>query len=574
MKKSILALMLTLAMLLGLFSACGSGTGKAAPASETVGLSENETSAAPAVPEPAESAAEKSAQEEVPEEAPVLEKVEVELPLVTEPAEISMFLLIPPFISAQLSRTNDLTLLKELESRTGLSFAITPGNYIDGSSEVNLLLASGNYPDIINHADLYTNGMEAAVEEGLILDLYDYIMNDIPNLLASLKAYDTDAIKQMTTHAGYVPYFPQIHKAPYIDHFAIGVNETVMHDLGLDTPATFDEFHDLLVKVHDETGLQYGLSNQGTDAALMAGMDLPAFGSTGAGIEGFRVIDGVVEMGAGTEEMREYCEMMAQWFRQGLIYDDFLSYEDFMQTNMVAAGTLFGNGNVNAQTIGEAAVNGIDIVALPFLTRNEGDPVRLKGSGEIIRSAAWSVSGNASEESIELICKLVNYIFSEEGTLLFNYGVEGDSFELDENGEPQWTEAIINADGGYTTAAFMAATATPSEYICGIYDDAKFNFSYTDKQIACQEIIDTTSTGEYDFPVGGDSVMTAEQKAEAVSISSDLSTYISETALGWICGQNVLDDAAWEAYLANCKTMKMDRLNEIYQEIYDDFMAA
>lgn len=70
-----------------------------------------------------------------------------------------------------------------------------------------------------------------------------------------------------------------------------------MHDLGLDTPATFDEFHDLLVKVHDETGLQYGLSNQGTDAALMAGMDLPAFGSTGAGIEGFRVIDGVVEMG-------------------------------------------------------------------------------------------------------------------------------------------------------------------------------------------------------------------------------------------------------------------------------------
>ena len=574
-KYKLYALVLAAVMLLSLLSGCGTpaGSASAAPSEpEAQAASEPETPNVPPEEEPTETIPEESSAEESAVEEVTYEKEQVALPF-ADGEEISMFLLIPPFISAQLSKTNDLTVLSELEARTGLTFDITAGNYIDGSSEVNLLIASGNYPNIINHADLYTNGIEAAVDEGIILDLHDYIMNDVPNLLASLEAIDVEAIKQMTTSEGYIGYFPQIHMEPYIDNFAIGVNQDIMDDLKLDTPATFDEFHDVLLKVYQETGLQYGLSNQGTDASIMCGFDLPAFGSTGAGIEGFRVVDGQVQMGAVTEEMREYCEMMAQWFSEGIIYSDFLSYEDFMQTNMVAAGTLFGNGNVNAQTIGEAANYDIRVAAIPFLTKNEGDTVKLKGSGEVVRSAAWSVSGSTDEETMDLICQLVNYIFSEEGTLLFNYGVEGQGYELDENGQPQWSELVMNYEGGYTTAAVLYATATPSEYICGIYDDAKFNFSYTEAQIACQDIIDNSSTGEYDFPVGGDSVMTTDEKAEAAAISSDLSTYVSETALSWICGQSVLDDAAWNTYLENCQSMKVDRLEEIYQTVYDRFMA-
>jgi putative aldouronate transport system substrate-binding protein len=579
MKKTQLsALFLSAALLLTMLSGCGSSADTdAASASETAAVQEvsvaETTAPEPAAPVESAVEPEEASAAEASVEEPVYEKHEVALPISENQDEISMFLLIPPFISAQVQSTTDLTVLGELETRTGLVFDITAGNYIDGSSEVNLLIASGNYPDIINHADLYTNGTEAAVEEGIILDLRDYILNDIPNLLASLKSYDEDVLKQMTTSNGYIGYFPQIHAEPYVDNFAIGLNKDVMEQLNLSVPATFDEFYDLLTTVHAETGLQYGLSSQGTDAALMCGLDLPAFGSTGGGIEGFRVVDGVVEMGALTEEMREYCEMIAKWFNEGLIYSDFLSYEDFQQTNMVAAGTLFGNGNVNAQTIGEAAASGVQVEAIPFLTRNAGDSINLKGSGEVVRSAAWSISGNASAESIDRICQLVDYIFSDEGTLLFNYGVEGEGFNYDDNGEPEWSDLVMNYDGGYTTAAVLYATATPSEYICGIYDDAKFNFSYTDAQIACQDIIDNSSTGDYDFPIGGDNVMTTEEKTEAASLSSDLSTYVSETALSWICGQSTLDDAAWETYLANCEAMNAQRLVEIYQDVYDRFMA-
>lgn len=568
MKKTLLSLVLAAAMLLGLLSGCGSPKATAsAPETGSVQTSVPESAM------PVETTVPVSVEEPVSAEEPpeTYEKVPVSLPFANGET-ISMFLLIPPFISAMLDKTTDLTVLGELERRTGLSFDVTAGNYIDGSTEVNLLIASGSYPDIINHADLYSAGMEAALEQEIVIDLYDRIQNDMPNLLASLKAYDVDAIKQMTTVSGRIGAFPQIHQDPYVDSFAIGVNWDIMEQLELDVPATFSEFHDVLAAVQEETGLQYGLSNQGADGALMQGMNLPAFGSTGMGIEGFRVVDGTVEYGAVTDEMRTYLEMMAQWFREGLIYSDFMSYEDFQQTNMVAAGTLFGNGNVNAQTLGEAANNGVHVTAISYLTENEGDEIKLKGSGEIVRSQAWSISASASEDTVDLICQLVDYIFSEEGTLLFNYGVEGEGFTLDENGKPQWSDLVMNYEGGYTTAAVLYATATPSEYICGIYDDAKFNFSYTDEQIECQNIIDHSSTGEYDFPIGADNAMTTEESAEAAAIAGDLGTYISETALSWICGQAALDDAAWEAYLANCKAMNVERLTNIYQTVYDRFM--
>ena len=572
MKKKLGSLALILSILAGILSGCGNApaaSNKSVP--ESVQPSENETvtvsETAPEVPEADSVQPELSAVEE-----PIYEKVPVEVPF-AEGESVSMFLLIPPFISAQLSSTNELTVLGELEKRTGQTFDITPGNYLDGSTDVNLLIASGDYPDIINHADLYSGGIEAAMEHNIVLDLHDYIMNDMPNFLATMKSYDVDALKQMTTASGRIGYFPQVHAKPYIDSFAIGLNQDIMDQLNLEIPKTFDQLHDVLSKVYAETGLQYGLSNQGTDAALMMGFGAPAFGTTGAGIEGFRVVDGTVEYGATTDSARTYLETMAQWFSEGLIYSDFLSYEDFQQTNMVAAGTLFGNGNVNAQTLGEAAGNGVNITAIPYLTEKEGDPIQLKGSGEIVRSAAWSVSTGADEETVSLICQLVDYIFSEEGTLLFNYGVEGQGYELDENDQPQWSDLIMNYEGGYTTAAVLYATATPSEFICGIYDDDKFNFSYTDKQRECQDIINTSSTGAWDFPVGADVAMTTEETAEAAAISGDLSTYVSETALSWICGQQPLNDETWQTYLEKCRTMRSEDLTEIYQTVYDRFMA-
>lgn len=569
MKKKLLPLLLVLSLMLSLFAGCG-GAEASAPAEETAQSEAAETAEAPAAESEAPEAPQAaSVVEEVPTE-PVYEKVPMELPI--GEGEISLFLLVPPFVSPMLGEAGNLSVLKELSARTGLTFAITEGSYLDGQNAINLMMAAGDYCDVINHADLYAAGIDAAVNEDIVIDLSDYILNDMPNLLASLKAYDADVLKQMTTDSGYIPYFPQIHKAPVVDNFLTGVRKDLMDELGLEMPKTYEEFHDVLSAVNAEYGLQYGLDPGGFDQSLLTGRNLKP---GNAGLEGLIVVDGEVKFAGFEDGMYDYFQMITQWYTEGLIFSDFISYKTFDQTNMISAGTLFGNGNVNAQTISEANAAGTSAVveALPFLTETGSEEIKVFGSGEIVRCPAWSVSSQASDESIELIVKLVDYIFSDEGTILFNYGVEGEAHELDENGQPVWSEMIMTYAGGTTTAAFLYATATPSEYICGIYDDAKFSYSYTDAMFAAEDYINNSSSGEYDFPMGAENRISSDDSVTAAGLASDINTYISETILAWIHGEQELNEDSWQTYIDNCYTMDMQDILDIYQAAYDEFIS-
>lgn len=584
MKKSLFALLLVCTMILSLLAGCGSATSTQA---ETASPSETEpaqavssdhsaeAAEAPAEENTAEAAGSAAAPTEpeaaAPEEmVPSYEKYAVSLPLSEDGATVSMYLLLPPFITAMVDSPSDLAVLHALGERTGLTLDITAGNYLDGSTVINLMIATGSYCDVINHIDLYASGLDAAVENEVVIDLSDYILNDMPNLMASLTAYDDDVIKQMTTASGYIAYFPQIHAEPYVDNFTIGVQANLMEELGIAEPATFEELHDLLAAVNQAYGLQYGMRSDGFDQALLCGYNI----TTGqVGLEGLRVVDGEVQFSGITDEMYRYIAMIQQWYSEGLIFNDFISYEDFEQTNMVAAGTLFGNGNVNAQTINEANANGISVKALHFVTPSSGEALKIRGSGEIIRTPSWSVSTQCDEETLGYIISLVEYLYSDEGTILFNYGIEDEAYILDANGEPQWSDLIMNYEGGTTTAAMIYATATPSEYLPGIYDDAKFNFSYTDVMLEADDIINHSSTGEYDYPIGADNRISAEDTLTAANLASDISTYVSETVLSWIHGGTELNEFTWQTYKDNCFAMGLQDVLDIYQAGYDAFMA-
>ncbi len=54
-----------------------------------------------------------------------------------------------------------------------------------------------------------------------------------------MKSYDADALKQMTTASGRIGYFPQVHMRPYIDSFAIGLNQDVMDQLNLEIAKSY-----------------------------------------------------------------------------------------------------------------------------------------------------------------------------------------------------------------------------------------------------------------------------------------------------------------------------------------------
>ncbi len=81
-------------------------------------------------------------------------------------------------------------------------------------------------------------------------------------------------------------------------------------------------------------------------------------------------------------------------------------------------------------------------------------PVQTEGQEAHIRLAnqapVYAVVTNKvkSEEKLAKILEWFDYLYSDEGAMLMNYGIEGDTYTLDDNDDPQFTEKITANDEG------------------------------------------------------------------------------------------------------------------------------
>ena len=91
-----------------------------------------------------------------------------------------------------------------------------------------------------------------------------------------------------------------------------------------------------------------------------------------------------------------------------------------------------------------------------------------------------------------------NYWYTPEGTLLANYGIEGKSWEYNEDGEPQFTDLILNNPD----MAFDIAISVYCEFNGGGYYilNAKTDSNYTEVQLNARKNWLTNSDDAYNYP--------------------------------------------------------------------------
>lgn len=105
-------------------------------------------------------------------------------------------------------------------------------------------------------------------------------------------------------------------------------------NLGLDTPKTYDQLHDVLTAFKED---------KGADSAFVLptnGMNDFVMGGFGVG-QTFYVEDDTIKFGPMEEGFRAYMELMNQWYTEGLIYQDYYNYANqimFDGTDMIGDG--------------------------------------------------------------------------------------------------------------------------------------------------------------------------------------------------------------------------------------------
>ena len=148
--KKIVALLLAAVLILGVFAACGNKPGTSTPGTDKPGTS------TPGTTEPSYETRDVGG---------------LKLPLCEEKEELTVWLV---YSGTVVSDLNDIEGVKLMEENTNVHINWIPIEQDSLNEQYGLLISSGKYPDIIYCTMEYPGGFEKGVEDGDIVNIYDF----------------------------------------------------------------------------------------------------------------------------------------------------------------------------------------------------------------------------------------------------------------------------------------------------------------------------------------------------------------------------------------------------------------
>lgn len=570
--KRILALLLALAMLFAL-SACGTQTTSAASSTEAV---ETETAAASEAapdPEPEQETApaeEPVAEESLQEEAPVEETVTLEpmsYPVGDGSETLTYWYSYPPFVPNFLDDVSNKEIYLAINEAVGVNIQVVGFSLVNASEQFQLMIASGDYTDIIyGFGAQYSGSVEGAVEDEIIMDLNGLLETNAPDYCNYLLT-DREVNLAVRTDAGYIPSFCGINDEARSVNGGLIIREDYLDAVGLDMPTTYDELETALIAFRDQLNISapYWSNPDGYVVESTAGYGISP---------GFYMEGDTVKYGFYEEGYYDYLTMMNRWFNEGLLYSDFAAQsadQQFPPNDMVnnnEVGVWFNSLNEMRSYSSETATDpNFSITGLPVPALEKGDTTHFSTvTSKVDTNGGNFISTNCKD--VDLAMAWCNYWYTEEGTLLANYGIEGKSWERDAEGNPQFTDLVINNPD----MAFDIAISVYCEFNGGGYYvlNAKTNSNYTDVQLTARENWLQNSDTAGNYP--GYASLNAEESSVYASYIGDITTYVEEMTLKFITGGEELTEDSFATYQQTMDDFGLQECIGVYQDAYDRYL--
>lgn len=572
MKKT-LALLLAVAMLLGLLAGCGGGESTKAPtASQSEAAEPQESVAAPAPePEAEQSAAEATSVESIQEET-----LEYVSPFPLEENEtLSAWAMWIPGIEQYVESPMETAVFKEMAARTNVTIEMTLASSPETAmTEINLIIASGDYPDLINNLQgYYSAGLDSAIEQEVIVDILDY-EDLMPNYFAKLR--ERKAMDDATTEEGHIGVVYQVSMGSDTIQSGLTLRKDWMEELGTEAPTTYDELHDLLMQFKDKYGVSQPLyvpksgapdtmfDGFGTELSYVMNNEMGSapwnYVDTGDGLE--------VVFGFMDDSYYDVLDLMSSWYADGLFTADYLNNSYNVDANNLTSGDfacLFATEQtLNAGNTFKEHMWG----AYPNVSVDGG---KIKAANEETSPiAAQGYSITTTCENKELAAQWLDFQYTDEATLLNNYGIEHESFEYDANGNPYLTDLIMNNPEGIAQAytQFIYLGVTGSFYL----DNDRFKSNYCEEAKVCNSIWQGAYE-YYDTPYNTRAIsLTTEELGTYAQTFSDISTYCNQAIAEFITGQNPLTQESFDTFRQNLKDMGIEDCQALWQAAADRYV--
>ena len=340
---------------------------------------------------------------------------------------------------------------------------------------------------------------------------------------------------------------------------------------GLDEPVTLEDWEEMLTAFKNKYNAGLGMVSSTLSGANGLQSGTGAYAHTTARY--FLNDENKVDFAVIQPEWKEYIEIMHRW------YDNDLIDKDSVTMDTTALRTKAANNEIGAAIVpssnlrnfiadAENLQNGAEWIGLEYPRVAAGEPtsyIQVTSSTMAVGKGAV-ITKACSEEELITALQLLNYGFTEEGFMYWNFGEEGVSYTLNSEGQVEWTDRVLNDELGAEEAKKKYCTAHSA--VIGFQAEQYIRLNNIG---AAGEAIDKWIENNDAYAHIVPSLTYTEEEALINSAkSSALSTYVKETALKFVVGDISLD--AYDNFVDTLYKMGLQDLLDIRNAAYQRYL--
>ena len=551
MKRKVVSLMLVSAMVAGMLAGCGSDSGSSKGGSST------ETGSAAEASSSGETADDKS-------------------PITFE------------YFNADGKNGNwDNPVAKAITEATGVTLDVSypVASQGDAKEDVALMIANDEYPDMIyakgSATDLY--------QAGALIDMTDLIEKYGPNIKKMYGA-EMEKLKWSQDDPGiYQLSYAGVNQKTLTTGGSCQIQWAALKENDYKYPKTLDEYEKMIksyLAAHPKTedGLDMiGITMSASDWHWMITLGNPAGLIADASPDnGQWIIDDEynVHYKHVTDEEKEYFKWLCRMYNEGILDPNFATQTDDDYIAKVASGRVVAitdaewhYSQCEATLVADGKVDQT-YVGLPVTLREDQVEKALLYQGTTV---GWGIGITKSCEDPVRAIKFLDYLCSDEGQILYHWGIEGENYFLDDNGQPYRTDeevAKAQSDPDYGKNTGIDNYTGFPIYGTGSYSEDGFPYTPTTKESVIANYNEAEKAGceAMGFEMLTD--MFAQPEEFDLLPYSALWAYQQPQELAE--KQTILDEIAWPG-LVKCVTGTEDEFDgnwkSMVQELTDNGLA-
>ena len=417
-------------------------------------------------------------------------------------------------------------------------------------------------PDALFKADLTPQETTALLEAGKIIDLKPYLAEHAPNLWALLESHP-EWMEAVTLPTGEIAALPAIDELQFNN--AMWINATWLSRAGLEVPTTAEELTEVLRVFRDRDMNGNGKRDDEVPLTFSSLWDLRflghAFGLTAN--DYFVTMDesGKVSEVLTSDKNRAFLTWLHQlWEEELLDLNGFTGLRNLSTNKDEDAEVIYG---VMLSSTPVELVNGTALKEYALLDplTHEGKQIYRDMTGDVIRGTFAITS--ACKDPAALI-KWVDYLYTEEGFILAEAGMEGEEFSWNDDGTWLWE----------TTSEELMTTVLPEATIrSGVsmpgYASIDFQKKIDDQSTihVVESLLRLKAIDSLPYPMV---YLTEEQQARVDELIVQITKYAEYQMVWFVVGDVELNDETWADFCAQVKALGVDEMVQIWQTAADN----